>query len=124
MLGGVGESSEAVGATSAAWLAAAADLGLDVVAPYRVVDSENRAINGSALVRQFGSSAGALVLDLASTTQTETAAATRLGFFVAQVSAEAYASYDRDLFVDTLNDWGWFGPEQDRPTWFTGETWT
>jgi hypothetical protein len=102
----------------------AADLGLDVVAPYRVVDSENRAINGSALVRQFGSSAGALVLDVASTTQSETAAATRLGFFVAQVKAEAYASYDRDLFVDTLNDWGWFGPERDRPTWITGEAWT
>lgn len=119
----MGESSGAVGATSAAWLAAGADLGLDVVAPYRVVDSENQAINGFALVRQFGSSAGALVLDLASTTPSESAVATRLGFFVAQVSAEAYASYDRDLFVDTLNDWGWFGPEQDRPTWFTGEAW-
>ena len=124
MLGSVGESDGATGATSAAWLAAAADLGLDVVAPYRVVRLENRAINGLALVRQFGSPSGALVIDLAATTQSESESATRLGFFVSQVDGAAYASYDRDLFVGTLNDWGWFGPEQDRPTWFTGEAWT
>jgi hypothetical protein len=123
MLGGEDEASEEIGATTAAWLAAAADLGLDVVAPYCVVGSEDQAINGLALVRQFGSSSGALVLDLASTTQSEAEAASQLGFFVSQVNAAAYASYDRDLFVGTLNDWGWFGTEQDRPTWFTGQAW-
>jgi hypothetical protein len=124
MLFAVDESIEALVATSAAWLAAAADLGLDVVAPYRVVGSEHEEINGVALVRRFGSSSGALVLDLASTTQSEAEAATRLGFFVTQVNVAAYASYDRDLFVGTLNDWRWFGTEHDRPTWFTGEAWT
>lgn len=29
---------------------------------------------------------------------------------------ESYLSYDRDLFVNTLNDWSWCG-EVDPPSW-------
>lgn len=36
----------------------------------------------------------------------------------------AYADYDREVFVDTLNDWGWFGDAQRAPAWFTGRPWT
>jgi hypothetical protein len=34
-----------------------------------------------------------------------------------------YLRYDRALFVDTLNDWGWFG-EGPLPSWYSGEPWT
>lgn len=35
----------------------------------------------------------------------------------------AYASYDREIFVDALNDWGWNGAGPP-PEWCTGEPWT
>jgi hypothetical protein len=39
------------------------------------------------------------------------------------ILGSAYLRYDRELFIDTLNDWGWCG-EGDPPSWYTGEPWT
>lgn len=37
------------------------------------------------------------------------------------------ASYGSDpkknLLRDTLDDWGWFGPLENRPAWYTGTPW-
>jgi hypothetical protein len=35
----------------------------------------------------------------------------------------SYLKYERALFVDTLNDWEWFGTGSP-PPWYTGEPWT
>jgi hypothetical protein len=40
------------------------------------------------------------------------------------LSGDVYRTYDRKLFVDTLTDWGWFGRVDEKPAWFTGESWT
>ncbi len=39
------------------------------------------------------------------------------------VLGASYLTYDRPLFIETLNDWGWFG-EGAAPAWFTREPWT
>ncbi len=44
--------------------------------------------------------------------------------FVSMLDERSYAKYSRDLFVDTLNDWGWYGPEYGSPQWFSGQPWT
>jgi hypothetical protein len=36
--------------------------------------------------------------------------------------SESYASYDRELFAATLDDWGWSGLG-DPPDWHTGAPW-
>ena len=36
---------------------------------------------------------------------------------------ESYRAYDRELFIDTLNDWGWYGGG-DPPSWYTGRPWS
>ena len=28
--------------------------------------------------------------------------------------------YDREIYIETLNDWGWFGSPDDAPKWFSG----
>jgi hypothetical protein len=30
---------------------------------------------------------------------------------------DIYAAYDRQLFLETLADWGWCGPLDQRPSW-------
>lgn len=35
----------------------------------------------------------------------------------------SYLKYDRDLFISTLNDWGWHGVGAP-PTWYTGTPWS
>lgn len=39
------------------------------------------------------------------------------------VLTDSYATYDRDVFSATLDDWQWFG-EGPPPTWYTGKTWS
>lgn len=108
-----------------AWLDAASDLGIDVVAPFTLRVAE-RDLTCVALVRGFGKVNGMVVLrggvsewqgvrDLLN-------AASELGYGHSFVR-DSYARYDRALFVDTLNDWGW-QRETEPPDWYTGEPWT
>ena len=50
-------------------------------------------------------------------------AAAEGGFYVSFL-APSYDDFDRELFVATLNDWGWKGREGAAPEWYTGEPWS
>lgn len=39
------------------------------------------------------------------------------GFYCSFMS---YTSYERALFTDALNDWGYFGPADRKPPWYEG----
>jgi hypothetical protein len=120
-----GPSDTTPESASAAWREAGSELRLDVVAPYRLVDQASvEPIECVALVRAFGSAKGTILLDLGSTTSAHHDAVSRLGFFATRINVLAYSKYQRAAFVDTLNDWGWFGPEEQRPAWYTGQPWT
>lgn len=110
---------------SDAWRRAATDLGIDVVAPYEVVD-QTTGVSARALafVPQFGSPAGTLVIGSTASDSQCLAWARAEGAFVSIVNEGAYADYDRKLFVDTLDDWGWFGAAQSTPAWYQGRSWT
>jgi hypothetical protein len=43
-----------------------------------------------------------------------------LGYYSSGLSPFYYEAYDRERFVETLNDWGWFGPPALAPEWFSG----
>jgi hypothetical protein len=114
-----------------AWRQAATDLGIEVAAPF-AVSMGDRELLCIALVRCFGGRKGALLLPLEAMgdifTNTEKARAanarlTELGYFCSLLG-ESYQHYDREHFVDTLNDWGWLGEPEAAPDWYTGRTWT
>lgn len=42
---------------------------------------------------------------------------------ICSVLSASYLTYDRDLFVGTLDDWGWFG-DGPPPHWYTGAAWS
>ncbi|KRC65109.1 hypothetical protein ASE12_10250 [Aeromicrobium sp. Root236] len=105
-----------------AWRTAGVELGIHVTAPARV-QLGSAVGEFDAFVADFGSGAGTLVASSHRVLDSATReAAKRSGFFVSQVDPESYAVFDRSLFVDTLNDWGWFGTDE-RPDWYTGESW-
>jgi hypothetical protein len=35
------------------------------------------------------------------------------------VLGEPSDEYDRDVFIELLSEWGWHGPESERPAWLT-----
>jgi hypothetical protein len=43
--------------------------------------------------------------------------------FCSLLNDDQYGEFERDHFIDTLNDWGWFG-SGDPPGWYSGAPWT
>jgi len=107
-------------AISQAWLQAAADLGIRVTAPFTLHVSDVEAITYEAHVLDFGGQRGTVVGVLEDELSD---CRTVLGYYCSNL-ASSYRSYRRQYFIDTLNDWGWFGTSEFRPPWYTGKPWS
>src|SRR5260370_15802155 len=108
----MGKPAESASALAVAWLRAADDLVIEVVAPYQL---EGR-FDFVALIRHFGSPNGMLVLS--SWGEEHAAAAERCGFGYSCMDSPFYQTYDRELFVEALTDWTWTGDPAAKPDWY------
>ncbi len=43
--------------------------------------------------------------------------------YVSLVNPNMYFGTNQKLLQESLDDWGWFGPPDKRPPWFTGAAW-
>jgi hypothetical protein len=105
-------------AISQAWREAAEDLGIRVVAPFTLQADEPIAYEAHLL--DFGGPKGTVVGVLSDKLDDCRAAQ---GFYSSNLSL-SYRGYERQHFINTLNDWGWYGPEELRPVWYTGKSWS
>ncbi len=101
-----------------AWRDAARDLGVDVRAPFNLPDVSTPCF---AWVTSFGSSHGTVVTGRRSANEDIRAIAESRSMYCSEIDEESYSRYDRDLFVETLNDWGWYGDLSAVPEWYTGQ---
>ena len=106
---------------SDAWRQAGRELGILVEAPHVVRCGDGRTVEVEAYVAQFGGPSGTLVVADVDRERCSLAAAT--GHYVSKVG-ESYRRFDRKLFIETLNDWGWFRPGDTKPVWYTGKPWS
>jgi hypothetical protein len=100
----------------AAWRSAAEDLRLQLVAPYLLDNGDGELVWVEGYLPDFGSRNGMVFTALK-----RGKISTKL--YQSQISA-SYDTYDRNLFIDTLNDWGWFGQPDTAPNWYTGAVWS
>src|ERR1700689_410781 len=107
-------------AISRAWLEAAKDLGIRVSAPFAVQVPGHEPINYEAHIVDFGGPKGAVVGVLSD--KLDDCRATQ-GYYYSNLSP-SYRDYGRQHFIETLNDWGWSGPAELRPAWYTGKSWS
>ena len=71
----------------------------------------------------FGSTRGTLVFaEQASPSPASLRALDEMGYFTSLLFA-SHERFDERHFAETLDDWGFFGPESDRPAWYTGRSW-
>jgi hypothetical protein len=105
----------------ATWREAASHLGVRVVAPHSLELTDGTVLVVEAFLPDFGGPQGAVAVALDDQERCERA--TRSACFVSQL-ASRYRRFDVELFQDTLNDWQWFGPTADRPSWYTGKPWS
>lgn len=106
---------------AAAWCAAARDLGLVLVSPFTLVARNGDEYGFIAWVGHFGSERGTLICLPEQWAELGFAAVAReAGYYCSGLYLGSYAHYDREHFIDTLRDWGWFGEAQDLPSWYDG----
>jgi hypothetical protein len=101
---------------SAAWQTAGSELDVRVVAPCEVRTASGKVVVCEAYLPDFGSPKGAIVLGYDGTDTFRS----QLGEYWCSVSYEPYEKFSPTLFVDTLNDWGWFGAIGMQPNWYGG----
>lgn len=104
------------------WRQASSDLNIKIQTPFGLTLEANRRIEFELLVEKFGSCQGTIVQSIDDMTEFKTAE--KYGYYHSALNPDAYASYDRQLFIDTLNDWGYFGDNSEIPDWYTGQPWT
>ena len=100
-----------------AWRDAADDLDLEVVAPFTL---EGTPYVYDGWVACFGSAQGTV---LGSTSgygnEGERAAAEDAGYYISWLNPMYYDRYNRERWVETLEDWGWWDKTRQPPAWYT-----
>jgi hypothetical protein len=105
-----------------AWRQAADDLQIKIQSPFVLTTADNRTIQYSLLIENFGSKPGTLILS--TDEMTEFSTAEQFGYFCSTLNPDSYSTYDRANFIDTLNDWGYFGDTSKKPNWYSGKAWS
>ena len=103
---GAGSTDNSRAKITEALLTAAEDLGIEVTAPY-IIEAAEEKFTFVALVHGFGSPCGTLV-GLPDDWETLGDVAEEHGFYFSCLYPP-YESYERQHFIDTLDDWGWAG---------------
>ena len=93
------------------WLEAGAELGFRVTAPIVIVNPLCKSYNFDALVHEFGSSQGMLLMEQWDAEKAQVA--TELGYGFSCLSP---GTYDRQGKIEVLQDWGWSAPSP-KPIW-------
>jgi hypothetical protein len=102
-----------------AWRNAEQDLGIDVNLEFTL--GLKNGTKEFIFIKDFGGPKGAIVTSTHETKDFKELQ--EMGFYCSAL-ADSYSTYDRLLFVDTLNDWKFFGEANKKPGWYTGKGWT
>jgi hypothetical protein len=106
-----------------AWTIASKKLGFDFTAPFQIED-QGKKVPYHGFVRNFGGKNGTLFFASERFDEDLSAAsvlARKKGYYFSCINAAIYRSYDEEVFVEALTDWGWFGKPESCPAWFKKE---
>jgi len=92
---------------------AASDLGLEVQAPFQL-EHDGDITPFVAYFPNFGGPKGLLVT-LATQWSALDDIAAKAGFASVGLYPEQFSTYSRDQWVRIIKEWGWHGPEDERP---------
>ena len=100
-----------------AWKIAAQELGLDIINPLRM-NTENGKVEYPVLVKNFGRKKGTIIarhelfMDYPMPKHKD--------YYFSAVNADYYSKYSRENFIETLEDWGYYGDKASKPEWYNG----
>jgi hypothetical protein len=103
-----------------AWRKAAKDLELKIQSPFLLTLDDGQVYEYGLLIEDFGSDLGTLVLTTFETMDDDEPE--KYGFHSSALNPSYYSKYDRNEFIDTLNEWGYYGDTKSTPKWYSGHS--
>ena len=106
---------------SEAWVKAAEELGFVLTAPFSI-EVDGGSVMRIAFLPHFGGPKGMIIAALdpqSSIDQRIVQFSRQNGLFYSFVSLN-YGNYERPKFIEALEDWGYYGPQDKCPAWFNG----
>lgn len=103
------------------WSEASKDLNIKIKTPFIIKDN-NRKIIFELLVENFGCKKGTIIITINELEKINIPE--KYGFYCSALNPINYSVYNRQYFIDTLNDWGYYGEKAETPIWYTGEFWS
>lgn len=111
-------------AMAKAWQMAAEDLGIEFISPFSLKPNAEKEYWIAGFLPHFGSKKGTVIISRFDIMEEDDKDVDQIveneGYYFSGLNPIYYEKYDRENFMTTLNDWGWFGSMQEKPTWFTG----
>lgn len=104
------------------WKIAANDLSIKLQAPCVIHLNDNGELKCPIFIENFGSKSGTIIFSI--NDKLDHKLLKEYGYYCAALNPSSYSKYKRDLFIDTLNDWGFFGEPSHIPEWYAGKPWT
>jgi len=104
-----------------AWKEASIDLKIDIETPF-LLQTDRGVIKYDLLIKSFGSENGTLIITTDDMSEFDTAQ--KFGFYCSALNPCCYNKYDKENFIETLADWGYFGISENKPDWYTGHVYS
>lgn len=100
------------------WKKIAKDLGLEIIAPYKLEIKKNEFIVVDIFLKYFASEIGILIVSDYSIIKKWEEEIDNLGYAYSVLEPlDNIESYDREVMIEVLNEWGWDGPDDKKPGW-------
>jgi hypothetical protein len=100
------------------WKQAADEHELEIVAPFELTLPDGAQLKVTALIRKFGARNGMVVDEDWALLKPNAQALVDLGYGFSAISSELAQLHARENLIETLTDWGWTGPADQKPRWF------
>ncbi|WP_113652194.1 hypothetical protein [Pedobacter namyangjuensis] len=100
-----------------AWKEASKDLEIQIETPF-LLKIDNKEIKYDLLIKSFGSKFGTLIIttdDMSDFDKGE-----KFGFYCSALNPFHYNKYDKENYIETLTDWGYYGQPESKPKWYEG----
>ena len=101
-----------------AWKEASMDLKIDIETPF-FLQTDKGVIKYDLLIKSFGSENGTVIITTDDMSEFDTAR--KFGFYCSALNPCCYNNYDKENFIETLTDWGYFGIYENKPNWYIGD---
>lgn len=101
-----------------AWKEAAKDLELKIQSPFFLKTDNGDELEYGLLIEDFGSDRGVLVLTTYESMDDDEP--WKYGYYSSALNSFHYDKYNRENFIETLTDWGFYGKSENKPYWYKG----